>query len=277
MDTLTGKKIGFIGGGRMGEGIFSGILKAGLIPPQDLYVADILDQRLQELQEKYGLNPINSSTNEGLKQLIDQVDVVFLAVLPQVAPKLLPFINQCLDLKRHYVFSIMGGVLTTTLEESLPEVSLVRIMPNTPMSVCEGCAGIVPGKNCKPEHKEMALEIFNRIGLGLLLPEPQIDPLTGISGCGPAFCGIMIQALADGGVYLGLSRADAIKIAAQTLVGTGKMVLEQGIHPEVLKDNVCSPGGGTIGGTVSLERDGFRAACINAVINSVARMNEVVK
>lgn len=277
MDTLTGKKIGFIGGGRMGGGIFSGILKAGLIPPQDLYVADILDQRLQELQEKYGLNPINSSTNEGLKQLIDQVDVVFLAVLPQVAPKLLPFINQCLDLKRHYVFSIMGGVLTTTLEESLPEVSLVRIMPNTPMSVCEGCAGIVPGKNCKPEHKEMALEIFNRIGLGLLLPEPQIDPLTGISGCGPAFCGIMIQALADGGVYLGLSRADAIKIAAQTLVGTGKMVLEQGIHPEVLKDNVCSPGGGTIGGTVSLERDGFRAACINAVINSVARMNEVVK
>ena len=87
----------------------------------------------------------------------------------------------------------------------------------------------------------------------------------------------MIQALADGGVYLGLSRADAIKIAAQTLVGTGKMVLEQGIHPEILKDNVCSPGGGTIGGTVSLERDGFRAACINAVINAVNRMNEVVK
>ncbi|MDM8237859.1 pyrroline-5-carboxylate reductase [Pseudoflavonifractor phocaeensis] len=277
MDTLTGKKIGFIGGGRMGEGIFSGILKAGLIPPEDLYVADIVDQRLQELQEKYGLNPINSSTNEGIKQLIDQVDVVFLAVLPQVAPKLLPFINQCLDLERHYVFSIMGGVLTSTLEETLTQVSLVRIMPNTPMSVCAGCAGIVPGKNCKPEHKAMALEIFNQIGLGLLLPEPQIDPLTGISGCGPAFCGIMIQALADGGVYLGLSRADAIKIAAQTLVGTGKMVLEQGIHPEILKDNVCSPGGGTIGGTVSLERDGFRAACINAVINAVDRMNEVVK
>lgn len=277
MDTLTGKKIGFIGGGRMGEGIFSGILKAGLIPPEDLYVADIVDQRLQELQEKYGLNPINSSTNEGIKQLIDQVDVVFLAVLPQVAPKLLPFINQCLDLERHYVFSIMGGVLTSTLEETLTQVSLVRIMPNTPMSVCAGCAGIVPGKNCKPEHKAMALEIFNQIGLGLLLPEPQIDPFTGISGCGPAFCGIMIQALADGGVYLGLSRADAIKIAAQTLVGTGKMVLEQGIHPEILKDNVCSPGGGTIGGTVSLERDGFRAACINAVINAVDRMNEVVK
>ena len=277
MDTLTGKKIGFIGGGRMGEGIFSGILKAGLIPPEDLYVADIVDQRLQELQEKYGLNPINSSTNEGIKQLIDQVDVVFLAVLPQVAPKLLPCINQCLDLERHYVFSIMGGVLTSTLEETLTQVSLVRIMPNTPMSVCAGCAGIVPGKNCKPEHKAMALEIFNQIGLGLLLPEPQIDPLTGISGCGPAFCGIMIQALADGGVYLGLSRADAIKIAAQTLVGTGKMVLEQGIHPEILKDNVCSPGGGTIGGTVSLERDGFRAACINAVINAVDRMNEVVK
>lgn len=277
MDTLAGKKIGFIGGGRMGEGIFSGILKAGLIPPEDLYVADIVDQRLQELQEKYGLNPINSSTNEGIKQLIDQVDVVFLAVLPQVAPKLLPFINQCLDLERHYVFSIMGGVLTSTLEETLTQVSLVRIMPNTPMSVCAGCAGIVPGRNCKPEHKAMALEIFNQIGLGLLLPEPQIDPLTGISGCGPAFCGIMIQALADGGVYLGLSRADAIKIAAQTLVGTGKMVLEQGIHPEILKDNVCSPGGGTIGGTVSLERDGFRAACINAVINAVDRMNEVVK
>ena len=171
----------------------------------------------------------------------------------------------------------MGGVLTTTIEQEIKSASLVRIMPNTPMSVCEGCAGIVPGKNCKPEHKEMALEIFNRIGLGLLLPEPQIDPLTGISGCGPAFCGIMIQALADGGVYLGLTRDDAIKIAAQTLVGTGKMVLAQGIHPEILKDNVCSPGGGTIGGTVSLERSGFRAACIDAVIDAVDRMNEVVK
>lgn len=277
MSIITGKKIGFIGGGRMGEGIFSGILKAGIIPSQDLYVADIRDERLEELKAQYGMNVINSSTNDGLKQLIDSVDVVFLAILPQIAPKLLPFINQCLDVEKHYVFSIMGGVLTTTIEEEIKEASLVRIMPNTPMSVCEGCAGIVPGKNCKPEHKEMALEIFNRIGLGLLLPEPQIDPLTGISGCGPAFCGIMIQALADGGVYLGLTRDDAIKIAAQTLVGTGKMVLEQGIHPEVLKDNVCSPGGGTIGGTVSLERNGFRAACIDAVIDAVNRMNEVVK
>ena len=277
MSTLTGKKIGFIGGGRMGEGIFSGILKADLIPPQDLYVADIREDHLQALKAQYGMNIVNSSTNEGLKQLIDSVDVVFLAILPQVAPKLLPYINSCLDPQKHFVFSIMGGVLTTTIEEQITETSLIRIMPNTPMSVCEGCAGIVPGKNAKQEHKDMAAEIFNAIGLGLFLPEAQIDPLTGISGCGPAFCGIMIQALADGGVYLGLSRADAIKIAAQTLVGTGKMVLEQGIHPEILKDNVCSPGGGTIGGTVSLERDGFRAACINAVINAVNRMNVVVK
>lgn len=277
MSTLTGKKIGFIGGGRMGEGIFSGILKAGLIPASDLYVADIREDHLQALQKQYGMNVINSSTNEGLKQLVDSVDIVFLAILPQVAPKLLPYINSCLDPAKHYVFSIMGGVLTTTIEEQITETSLIRIMPNTPMSVCEGCAGIVPGKNAKAEHKAIADEIFNAIGLGLFLPEAQIDPLTGISGCGPAFCGIMIQALADGGVYLGLSRSDAIKIAAQTLVGTGKMVLEQGIHPEVLKDNVCSPGGGTIGGTVSLERDGFRAACINAVINAVNRMNEVVK
>lgn len=261
----------------MGEGIFSGILKADLIPPQDLYVADIREDHLQALKAQYGMNIVNSSTNEGLKQLIDSVDVVFLAILPQVAPKLLPYINSCLDPQKHFVFSIMGGVLTTTIEEQITETSLIRIMPNTPMSVCEGCAGIVPGKNAKQEHKDMAAEIFNAIGLGLFLPEAQIDPLTGISGCGPAFCGIMIQALADGGVYLGLSRADAIKIAAQTLVGTGKMVLEQGIHPEILKDNVCSPGGGTIGGTVSLERDGFRAACINAVINAVNRMNEVVK
>lgn len=277
MSTLTGKKIGFIGGGRMGEGIFSGILKAGLIDPKNLYVADIREDHLQDLKAQYGINTVNSSTNEGLKQLIDSVDVVFLAVLPQIAPKLLPYINSCLDTNKHYVFSIMGGVLTTTIEEQITQASLIRIMPNTPMSVCEGCAGIVPGKNAKQEHKDMAMEIFNTIGLGIVLPESQIDPLTGISGCGPAFCGIMIQALADGGVYLGLNRSDAIKIAAQTLVGTGKMVLEQGIHPEILKDNVCSPGGGTIGGAVSLERDGFRAACINAVINAVNRMNEVVK
>lgn len=278
MSVLTGKKIGFIGAGQMGEGIFGGILRAGLIAPQNMYVSDIMDDRLDQLREKYGLKTVNTSTNAGLKELVSSVDIIFLAILPQIAPQLLPYINECLDPERHLVFSIMGGVKLAGVEKFIDHTPVIRVMPNTPMCVNEGCAGISLGRNAtRPEHKETALEIFNALGIGLLLPESSIDPLTGISGCGPAFCGIMVQALADGGVYLGLSRTNAIKIAAQTLIGTGKMILDTGIHPEVLKDNVCSPGGGTIGGAISLERNAFRSACIQAVLESVARMQEVVE
>lgn len=278
MSLVAGKKIGFIGGGRMGEAIFSGIMSAGLVPPEDMYVADIRKERQKELQEIYGIIPIDAGAdNSGIKQMLANVDIVFLAVQPQSAAVLLEDVKDYFDPKKHILVSIMGGVTLAFLQEYLTETPVIRVMPNTPMTVNAGCSGISLGKNAAQIHGDIALELFEAIGIAYLLPENLIDPLTGISGCGPAFCAVFIQALADGGVELGLPRDMAIKIAAQTVVGTGKMVLATNEHPEILKDNVCTPGGGTIAGVRALEMRAFRGTVISAVEDSVARMREVAK
>ena len=216
MSELENKKIGFIGGGRMVEAIFSGMLASGLIKKENVYVADISDSRLDFLVETYGIQAVRK------------------------AP-------------------------------------VIRIMPNTPMLVQEGAAGVALGKNASEKDGRIALEIFNSVGNAYLLPESLIDPLTSVSGCGPAYAAMFIQSLADGGVEMGLPREMAVELAAKTLIGTGKMVLEKGLHPEILKDNVCTPGGGTIAGVRALEAGGFRGIVMDAVEGGMKRMIEVAE
>lgn len=268
---LQGKKIGFIGGGKMAEAIFSGVLKAKVAAPEDVYIMDISASRLEYLQKTYGIQPAASS-----EALIDAVEVVVLSIKPQDARNLLTQIAPKFVAGKHTLLSIMGGVTLEFLESFVQNVPVIRIMPNTPMVTQEGVAGIALGKLAGKAEEEIALAIFNAVGISFVLPESKIDPLTGVSGCGPAFCAMFIQAMADGGVELGLSRDMAIQLAAQTLVGTGKMVLA-GEHPEILKDNVCSPAGGTIAGTHILEQQAFRGAVADAVVGAVERMREVGK
>lgn len=271
------EKIAFIGGGRMGEAIFGGLLRSKYIDAKQLYVSDISKDRLDYLKKEYKLNPVLSGKNNaGTVKMINDVDIVVLAIVPQVASSVLSVIAPELD-KKKLVISIMGGVQLEYLQSYIKKAPVVRIMPNVTMKTCAGIAGVALGKNATEESKKITCGLFDAIGKTFVLPESLIDPLTGISGCGPAYAAMFIEALADGGVAAGLPRATAIELAAQLLVGTGKMVLEQNIHPEVLKDSVCTPGGSTIKGCRALERGAFRATVISAVDDAIAKMQDVAE
>lgn len=269
-------KIGFIGAGQMAEAIFSGLLRSGLVAKEEVTLIDIARPRLEQMAATYGVNIIGAEEENSYRRLLDASEIVFFAIKPQFASDLLAKIGG--DFKpEHLVVSIMGGVTIDYLEERIANSKIIRVMPNTPMLVNEGAVGIALGRGCSEAEGELMLKLFRSVGIAYLMQEKLIDPLTGVSGCGPAFCYMFLEALADGGVMMGLPRQMAMELAAKTMMGAAKMVLETGDHPGKLKDNVCSPGGGTIAGVHALEKGGFRGTVINAVEDSVNRMIEVGK
>ena len=272
---LQDKKIGFIGAGKMCEAILSGIIKAEIVSNNNVSVTDISMDRLNILQEKYKVNTINNKDNTGLKQIIDICDIIILAIKPQMAQKVLEPLKN--NYKDKMIISIMGGVTVSRIKELTNSKKIIRVMPNTPMLIGEGVAGICNNEEISKENFDLAIKIFECVGIVYKLDEKLIDALTGVSGCGPAFAYMFIDALADAGVMQGLSRQMAIEMAAKMLVGSAKMVLELGEHPDKLKDDVCSPAGGTIAGVYALEKGAFRATVIDAVEKSCTRMKEVGK
>lgn len=275
MDHLTNKKIGFIGGGQMAEAVFGGMLRLKAAA-SDIFVTDISEARLAGIKARFAVNTIlNTARHEGSAAIAETCDIIVLAVKPQYAKSVLEGAGKLFDKKRHLVISIIGGMTLESLERYI-KAPVVRVMPNLPMTAGEGAAGIALGTNCMAEHGETAKEIFDLAGISYILPESLIDPLTGVSGCGPAYAFMFMEALADGGVETGLPRDIALKLAAQTLLGSAKMVLEGG-HPGTLKDHVCSPGGATIAGVHALESGAFRGAVMDAVRAGMRRMAEIGK
>jgi pyrroline-5-carboxylate reductase len=173
------------------------------------------------------------------------------------------------------VISILAGVTISKLEQIFPQQPVIRVMPNTPATVGAGMTAIAPGKYAQTEHIEQGKSIFAAVGEVVEVPESSMDAVTGLSGSGPAFVALAIEALADGGVAAGLPRAIALQLATQTVLGTATLVKETGIHPGVLKDQVTSPGGTTIAGVAALESAGFRSALIEAVKTATARSQEL--
>lgn len=275
MSILSGKKIGFIGAGRMAEAIFNGLLKSGKVSPKDLTVADIAGERLDELAAKYSVSVIKNAAdgNAPLRGLLS-CRVIVLAVKPQGANALLTEIGGWFT-GDHLVVSIMGGITLGFLQNRIPGAAVIRVMPNLPILVGEGAAGVALGERASEDDGEVALAMFRAAGIAYLCPEHLLDPLTGVSGCGPAYAFLFIEAMADCGVEMGLPRDLAYRLAAQTLVGAGRMVLETGRHPGQLKDDVCSPGGSTIAGVHSLEQNGFRGIVMDAVEAAKLRMEEI--
>lgn len=270
------KTIGFIGGGKMAEAIFSGLIRTGTCGVEQIAVSCRADEKCRALEDKYpGIRTFNTADDQGVKAITEASDILFIAVHPEQGRDILTQANRYLDLSRHLVVSIMGGITTEFMEQYIDQTPLVRVMPNTPLSVGEGVSGICGGKNAAKDDVDTVTDMFSKLGLAVVLPEKLIEALTGVSGCGPAFCSQFICGLADAGVALGLPRDMAIRIAAQTLVGTGKMVIEGSVHPEILKDGVCSPGGGTIAGCLELEDRAFRGAAAAAVRSAVKRMRQV--
>ncbi|HET8686294.1 MAG TPA: pyrroline-5-carboxylate reductase [Methanosarcina sp.] len=270
--TVQNRKIGFIGAGKMGSALMQGIMKAGIVKPENLGASDVYEPFLNELKAKLG---INVSTDNSV--IARASDILILAVKPQTLGSVLENLKAYITADK-LIISIAAGVPLATYENALPDgTRVVRVMPNIAATVSEAASGISPGKNATPEDLKIALEIFSAVGTAVQVPESLMDAVTGLSGSGPAFIFPVIEAMADGAVLEGMDRKSALTLAAQTVLGAAKMVLETGLHPGELKDMVTSPAGTTIQGVYALEEAGIRAAFIDAVIRASERSKELGK
>lgn len=251
------KKILLIGCGAMGGAILSGCLSKGLWKKEEVYLKEHSLEASKEKAARYGVNVSPDGS------VASDADMVIVAVKPNIVPGVLKEISKW---KPRRVLSIAAAVTLETLESALPEgTEVIRCMPNTPASVGEGMAAIAAGKLAGEEFLSEAAEIFNALGRAAIVTERQLDELGALSGAGPGYAFVMIDALSDAGVLIGLPRKLAIEAAAQTLYGAAKMVLETGKHPSELRDQVTSPGGTTIAGIYAMEQRGLRAALMDGV------------
>jgi pyrroline-5-carboxylate reductase len=266
---LGDKRIGFIGGGNMAEALIKGLL-AGGVPATSIYVAEPYAERRNFLAEHFAVRCGDANT-----AVIADSDIVILAIKPQVAENVLKGIGNVEPAGKLFI-SIMAGVKIAAIEGAFPgEVRVVRVMPNTPALVLEASSAISPGAFATSEDISVALSIFELVGKAWQLEEKLMDAVTGLSGSGPAYVLTFIEALSDAGVKNGLPRDTALGLAAQTVFGTAKLLLETHEHPAVLRDKVTSPGGTTIAGLHALEKAGFRGTLINAVDAATARSREL--
>ena len=267
---LQVQKIAFVGGGAMAEAIIKGILACGLLAAENIFVGNRTQKRCDYLKEKYGINAMTDN-----KAAVAEADLVIFAVKPQVAPvALTPELVAAMK-KDAWVLSIMGSVSIAQLHAYAPGYPVVRTMPNTPLAVGAGMTAICCDEAVTEAMRADAAAIFSSCGQIEFVDEKAIEAITAISGCGPGYCFVIIDALADAGVRAGLPRALAIKLAAQTLAGSGKLCVESGLHPAQLRDQVTSPGGTTIAGIHSLENHGVRGAFYDAVMAVLARSQEL--
>jgi pyrroline-5-carboxylate reductase len=268
---MENKKIGFIGTGKMGEALIKGIIHAKLVPSKNIYASDMDIAKMQILKKELKINICNGNSDAVVNS-----DVIIIAVKPQIVPAVLLEIKS--SIKNQLIISIAAGVTIETYEKNLPpKTKVVRVMPNIAATVEEAASAISPGSAVSKEDTAIAASIFNAIGKTVQLQESLMDAVTGLSGSGPAYIFMIIEALADGGVHEGLDRNTAKLLAAQTVLGAAKMVLEGGSHTGELKDMVTSPGGTTIRGLRVMEEQGVRIAMMNAVIAACERSKELGK
>lgn len=268
MSTIT-----FLGaGGAMGGALIRGLLAAGAYEASQITAYDVDTPRLQAIVDQTGVNGANDAVAAAR-----DADVILVAIKPQDVAKALEPLKSSMT-PQQTVVSIALGVTTGQLESYFDQpVPCVRVMPNTPCLVGQGATAICLGKNAGDEHRQIAHRIFDAVGLAVDVDEKLIDAVTGLSGSGPAYVYLFIEALSDAGVKMGLARAVATKLAAQTVLGGAQMVLETGQHPGALKDMVTSPGGSTIAAIHSLEQNAFRGAVMDAVEAATERAREMSK
>jgi pyrroline-5-carboxylate reductase len=260
--------LGFIGCGTMGSAILEGVLSNKLLRPEEAVIYDLDQERTKALANK-----LKISVATDLESLFRSADTVFLCVKPQDMKSLLLTIKDYLTSK-HLLVSIAAGLTIDFFEKhlgKLPLLKIIRIMPNTPCLVGEGMIVICKNKNVTGEEEKKIITLMKSLGKVVVLEEKLFSAATGLSGSGPAYIFLIIEALADGGVEMGLSREIALTLSAQTVLGAAKMFLQTGEHPAALKNKVTSPGGTTSAGLLALEKGAVRAALINAVIESAQK------
>lgn len=267
----TTGKVAFIGCGSMGEAILKGILNAGITKCEEVSVSLPTKSRRDYLATEYGVKTFNQNA-----EAVSNADVVILAIKPQMFTSAITDAVVAAIAENAIVASIMGSVDLAKLHEIIPKQVIVRVMPNTPLAVGAGMTAIAPDSFAASDDIETVKSIFCSCGEVVEVQESYMEAITAISGCGPGYVFMLIDALADAGVNAGLTRALAIKLAAQTFAGAGKMVIETGLHPAQLRDQVTSPGGTTIAGIHALELHGVRGAMYDAV-NAVLLRSEKLK
>lgn len=269
---MSSHKIGFIGAGKMATALAKGFISARCCQAADVIASDVVLGAREHFSRETQARSVNENTT-----VVAASDILFLAVKPQNMSALLIELKPLIQ-PRHLVISIAAGVTLATLEAGLgKDRRLIRVMPNTPCLVNASASGYSMGSSATLPDSQLVDSLLSAVGLALKVPEPLLNAVTGLSGSGPAFVYVMIEALSDGGVRMGLPRDAATKLAAQTLLGAAKMVLETGDHPGELKDAVTSPGGTTIAGLHALEKSGLRAALMNAVEAATLRAIELGK
>lgn len=263
------ERIAFIGAGNMAGALIKGLLGAGACEPDHIWATDVRTERLDELGARHGIQVGSDNIAAA-----EWADVVVLATKPQVFDRILAQVAPAVG--KALVVSIAAGVPIETMEQHLPrECRVVRTMPNTPALVDAGATALAAGTHATADDIALARKIFESVGITVVLDESLLDAVTGLSGSGPAYIFLIIEALADAGVKVGLHRDSAQLLAAQTVLGSAKLLIETGEHPGRLKDMVTSPGGTAIAGLHTLEAGGLRTTLINAVETATNRARQL--
>jgi len=269
MSSLRTKPIAFVGGGQMTEAIVGGLLAGQVCSPEFIWASDPVAARRDRLKSEFGVR-----VGEDNRAAVKWAEVVVLAVKPQALPDVLKGIGSGLVGK--LAVSIAAGVTIRAIAEQAPEAGgIVRAMPNQPVLVREGMTALAAAAGVTAPDLQIVRTVFEAVGRVVSVDERLMDAVTGLSGSGPAYVFQAIEALADGGVKMGLPRQTAELLAAQTVLGAARLVLESGEHPAKLKDRVASPGGTTIAGLHQLEQGGFRATLMGAVEAATKRSQEL--
>lgn len=266
----VGRRFGFIGAGKMATALIKGILRAGLASPDNVIASDVVESAREKLAGETGI-----WTTESNLDVVKNSDVVVFAVHPHIVPRVCQEISDAVT-EDHLLVSIAAGVKTERILAALGKPArIVRVMPNTPALVAAGAAAYCTGGTATEEDAELVARMLAVVGTAVRVEERLMDAVTGLSGSGPAYVFLFIESLADGGVRMGLPRATALQLAAQTVLGAARMVQETGLHPGELKDQVASPGGTTIAGLHELEKGAFRGTVMNAVEAATRRSIEL--
>ena len=268
---LTDKKIGLIGGGNMAEALISGLVMSNAALPENIICSDIRQEPLDELKRKYGV----CTTTDNL-EVARRAEILIYATKPQILATVLKETSEVLD-KSKLIISIAAGVPLAAIEAGLQkELRLIRVMPNICAFVKESATAIAAGKFVEDGDIELAKAIFDSVGISVFIKENILmDAFTGLSGSGPAYVFLIIEAMADAGVKMGLSRKESLLLSTQTVMGSAKLLLESNEHPGQLKDRVTSPGGTSIAGIHTLEKGGLRTTIMDAVEAATNRSKEL--
>ncbi|MFB2919146.1 pyrroline-5-carboxylate reductase [Aerosakkonema funiforme] len=264
-------RFGIIGGGVMGEALLSRLINRQIYLPSEVLVSEPQTQRRSFLVQEYSVGVTADN-----REVARVAEVLFLAIKPQVFEAVAAeLVENVVTPEGQLVISIMAGVTLNKLEWAFPGQAVIRAMPNTPATVGAGITAIAAGNHVQIGHLEQAQRIFKAVGEVVEVPETMLDAVTGLSGSGPGYVALVVEALTDGGVAAGLPRTIASQLALQTVLGTAQLLKDTGMHPAELKDRVTSPGGTTIAGIGELERAGFRSALIEAVKKAYRRSKEL--